>query len=631
MAGNVIREFILSLDWRRYRDLPEDSLSSTIKRSAIEATLVADAIIGAMSWLTRAAENIAKFQEAMYYAAQRDRASVESMQAFSRAVANLGATPAGAQASFDTFAKNLRANNGYYQLLEGLGVKTKAVNGKMRDTVDLLNDLGQRLARMPYQQQVGYAALFGLDERTLRAITDPTFGQGVARYREIVRAGGFDPQGAAKAWVEFNNGFRDLMTVIDLMLDKIATRLIKEFGGQFEGLTKYLVAHSDEIVDTVVRVTEAVIKMAEDFYSQIGGADGAWVALNRVFQALALFLMFFVNAIRGVAGLAGGGGNFWRGLDAAGGYFSGGLNSLTGQSSPRAAAGSDGGGAAAARETTGRYETLRRRFEGGSGRASGGGAGTIAPGGAATAQRLAEHLMAKYGLTREQAIGAVGVMAYESGNFTTLQEQRPDDGGKGGYGFAQWTGPRRRAFMEWAQANGLNPASYEANEGFFDHELGQKNFAKVIPALKAAGSARESAYAFEWYYEGMRPGGAGVPAFEQHMQRAELLDRTLPANLGANPTPSNTPASGGGMSELRAALARRGPASHRASEGQSMSDLMRYDARKEPVATNKSIDLVTHVKIEGATSTADAVKRVARHQAGVNAHLAKVASESLNA
>lgn len=108
------------------------------------------------------------------------------------------------------------------------------------------------------------------------------------------------------------------------------------------------------------------------------------------------------------------------------------------------------------------------------------------------ATRLMTGLMADYGLTREQAAGFVGNLAHESGGFRSLQEIAPVvKGSRGGYGYAQWTGPRRRQFEAWSAQNGLDPASYDANYGFLRHELSGPEGA-VLGKLKGAQSVEDA-------------------------------------------------------------------------------------------------------------------------------------------
>jgi hypothetical protein len=115
-----------------------------------------------------------------------------------------------------------------------------------------------------------------------------------------------------------------------------------------------------------------------------------------------------------------------------------------------------------------------------------------APGGgfAQKAPGVAASLMRDFDLTQPQAAGLVGNLGHESEEFQTLQE-RGMASGRGGYGRAQWTGPRRREFEGWAAAQGLDPASDAANYGFLKHELLGK-YAGFTARLRQTQSLEES-------------------------------------------------------------------------------------------------------------------------------------------
>ena len=174
----------------------------------------------------------------------------------------------------------------------------------------------------------------------------------------------------------------------------------------------------------------------------------------------------------------------------------------------------------------GAVEMMRRRARHAPGGANNYPTGETPTAGAATATSVVSRLMKDYGLTRTQAVGAAGVMGYESGNFQTMQEvgQAP---GHGGWGWAQWTGPRRTAFMNWARDHKLEPSSDAANYGFLQHELAT-NYSHVIPIMKRQNSVDSAAYAWERYFEGMTEGGPGVPAFAAHQARARAYDKIVP-------------------------------------------------------------------------------------------------------
>ena len=117
------------------------------------------------------------------------------------------------------------------------------------------------------------------------------------------------------------------------------------------------------------------------------------------------------------------------------------------------------------------------------------------------AARLMRDLMFDFDLTREQAAGVVGNLAFESTGFREMQERDPAvEGSRGGYGYAQWTGPRRRDFEAFAEARGLDINSYEANYGFLAHEL-STNHAYSLNPLRRAGTPHEATEAFVNHYE----------------------------------------------------------------------------------------------------------------------------------
>ena len=109
---------------------------------------------------------------------------------------------------------------------------------------------------------------------------------------------------------------------------------------------------------------------------------------------------------------------------------------------------------------------------------------------------LMERLQKDHNLTKEQAAGVVGSLAAETGGFTQIQELNPRGGGRGGLGWAQWTGERRVAFEKYMRENGLtDPSSKEANYGFLSKEFTTTHKGE-IDRLRTARSAEEASHIF---------------------------------------------------------------------------------------------------------------------------------------
>lgn len=132
------------------------------------------------------------------------------------------------------------------------------------------------------------------------------------------------------------------------------------------------------------------------------------------------------------------------------------------------------------------------------------------------AARLAQDLQ----LTPEQAAGIVGQLGYESAGLQAINERNPVvPGSRGGFGWAQWTGPRRRQFETFAAQNGLDITDPEANYRFLVHELTNTPEGRVLPAIRQAKDAQTAGRIFTDQF--LRP---GVPAYDR---RASWTERAL--------------------------------------------------------------------------------------------------------
>lgn len=104
-------------------------------------------------------------------------------------------------------------------------------------------------------------------------------------------------------------------------------------------------------------------------------------------------------------------------------------------------------------------------------------------------------------LDKLDAAAVFGNFGHESNGFTSLQEKSPTvAGSRGGYGWAQWTGPRRRAYEAYCARNGKDPAAPASNYAFVFVELTGPE-AHAIGALTDAATLYQKVEAFEMAFE----------------------------------------------------------------------------------------------------------------------------------
>lgn len=125
------------------------------------------------------------------------------------------------------------------------------------------------------------------------------------------------------------------------------------------------------------------------------------------------------------------------------------------------------------------------------------------------------QLMADFELKDFHAGGVFGNIGHECVGFTVLHEIGQPEG-KGGYGWAQWTGPRRVQFFNWCTEHNLDWISDEANYGFLEFEL-RTSQSDAISALLKTTTLEAAVQAFERNFE-----RAGVPNYPSRNRWAQI-------------------------------------------------------------------------------------------------------------
>lgn len=157
-----------------------------------------------------------------------------------------------------------------------------------------------------------------------------------------------------------------------------------------------------------------------------------------------------------------------------------------------------------------------------------------------TAPLFLGRLMDDFTLTHEDAAAIVGNAAFECEGFEDLTEDKPlVKGSRGGYGWMQWTGPRRRAYEAWLKRRGWKGDEFEANYSFLFRELiGSEG--RVLPVLKAADGIEAKTRIFMEMF--LRP---GIPHLDGRIYYARRCLKLKPVTANAEAPARSRPVSPG--------------------------------------------------------------------------------------
>lgn len=139
------------------------------------------------------------------------------------------------------------------------------------------------------------------------------------------------------------------------------------------------------------------------------------------------------------------------------------------------------------------------------------------------------------GLAPHIAAGIAGNLEVESGFDPAINEIAPlVEGSRGGFGLAQWTGPRRRQYEQFAQTRGADLADTDTQLDFLLWELGNSE-RRAGERLSQAKTAEDAARIFSNDF--LRP---GIPHLDRRIKAAarfsgEPVGPYDPGYAGATP------------------------------------------------------------------------------------------------
>lgn len=235
----VLREFLMQLGFQVDDVGARRFVSSILGVSKVAATSTA-VIAGLAAGAEALVQTFASGFEKLYYASQRTKSSVESLQAVRFGFEQIGLTADGALQTVESFTRIMRTNPGMSSLLRGLGVDTRG-----KDTVQQLYSLVDRLSKMPHFIGANWAQRFGIDEQTFLMMKEnlPALLEADKKRREINKDSGLDTQKAAEAAREYMNVLRELWSQLENVWRILSVKLLpyfREFAGAMNEALKDL-------------------------------------------------------------------------------------------------------------------------------------------------------------------------------------------------------------------------------------------------------------------------------------------------------------------------------------------------------------------------------------------------------
>ncbi|WP_232427520.1 mannosyl-glycoprotein endo-beta-N-acetylglucosamidase [Burkholderia ubonensis] len=172
----------------------------------------------------------------------------------------MGVSAEAATGTIENLARFLRNNPAGEGYLATLGVQTRNANGELRDTVDIMSDLGGALAKKPTWLATQYGNILGIDENLMLAMRNGDFEKLLKQYREMSKTTGLDK--AADDSHRFMTQLRGLGTTFENLGIRVEGAMLQKIGPQLDRFQRWMDEHGEQIANRIADVANAVLKAA---------------------------------------------------------------------------------------------------------------------------------------------------------------------------------------------------------------------------------------------------------------------------------------------------------------------------------------------------------------------------------
>jgi len=415
--------------------------------------------------------------------------STEDLAAFEQASERMGGSADAAGSSLLGFSQAVEKMNitgepaPFLPWLRQMHIDLADVDKRARPTMDILNDLHNWFATHKGPQAFAAGSALGFDAGTVNLLSSDKYQEALNQVKQL----GVTSEEDSKRGQEFIETLHDFEQTLTRLGQVIANDYLKDINDVLKAMTGWITANREWLkADIEDKLTKAidVVRQFLAAVREVVDAVGGWKD--------AIEIVFGLWAATKVAPILTAIGSIAAAMTALGvetkavGLLFGGLPGLI------AGAALALGGMVWDDERIKKhnlehpedpietwYGMMSRMWQGGKsflGQHFGG----------ASDERQADvrdQLSQRLGISKQAASGVVSNLNAESG-IRGINEVNPTvPGSRGGFGWAQWTGPRRDEFEAYAGRHQLDPASDEANMGFLIEELTTK-YPQILAQLR---------------------------------------------------------------------------------------------------------------------------------------------------
>lgn len=274
-----LKEFLVSIGWG-IDEKSERDWNKSLGAAAKTAVEVAAALTAAASAVVALVQRTSIAFDSLSFAAQRAGTSVENFKALAYSLQQVGVGGSAAGRALDGLAQRLRLLPSTDSIINLLGVKTR-IDGKARDTTDVILDVVDALSGTNYVQAVHTAGQLGISEQDYNQLRlhAGQIRQFMQEYKALAAGVGLSPDDLGISSTIFMTAQRLLTAQFQLTADLVAMSIGPILQPLIDGLSEWLKDHRQEVVAFVEMLLRTGVALLKDLNSLIEALKPLLVAI----------------------------------------------------------------------------------------------------------------------------------------------------------------------------------------------------------------------------------------------------------------------------------------------------------------------------------------------------------------
>lgn len=304
MAAEVLKDFLARLGFE-VDEAGAEQFNSALATSATRVAAFGAAIQAMAVGAYAAIYKIAEAKSQLLSVADAVGEPVSRLQELQFVAEQTGASADALSSSLEGLTERLgqaSIGQGGLETFHRLGISIRDSSGRLRDSADVLLDVGEKLKGMDTARATMFMGQLGIDRKLLRMLTSDVGGLRQA-YQEMYQAVGVDADKAAEDSRKFVGEVGALKAMLQLVADGIAAIFVGQMGEDVVSLRKMIQENVGKIIPVLKTVIDVVLRIGKVFgaltarlVSWVSGIIDWFGMLEKATQNLILVVLGFAAA-----------------------------------------------------------------------------------------------------------------------------------------------------------------------------------------------------------------------------------------------------------------------------------------------------------------------------------------------